>query len=255
MNDENEPKTLIKPPPKDGPRRGPKVKFYQEQADRFLAALRITGRRQDACFASGIAYRTLAEWRSSYRRGKMSSAAAAAFCEEIDRIESILPPDGPKRGPATVFTQAQSERFLAALMKGASYLECCRISGVPHDAFCTWRKAARNGELRSQAVAEFLRRVETTEAESTVALIAMIREAGANDWRAAAWAIERRDRRATLMASQAKIQAEAKLAPVLMQARIDALKGIGAGMSGATDDELDQIAAILEGAKRRGSAG
>lgn len=162
-----------------------------------------------------------------------------------------LTQDGPRRGPAISLPAAQAERFLAALTQGASTLECCKISGISYRGFCAWRAADRRGTLTSREVEKFLRVVERTEAEGTAVLIGGVRLAARADWRAAAWLIDRRDRKGALLAAQQRARAEATLLPQLLQARIDALTGAGAALAGATDDELAQVATVLETVRRR----
>jgi hypothetical protein len=86
-------------------------------------------------------------------------------------------------GRPTKCTPDRVKRLLDAIRRGATFGLACRYAGISTDSLARWRN--RN--------AAFAAELDGAEAEAAIGwLTAIERAADRGDWRAAAWALERR---------------------------------------------------------------
>ena len=82
------------------------------------------------------------------------------------------------------------EALLAALAGRCTVADACWVAGVSDRTYRRWRA---RGEAGEGAFSAFLSAVQRTRAAARRDALAIIREAGKTDWRAAAWLVERSD--------------------------------------------------------------
>jgi hypothetical protein len=86
-------------------------------------------------------------------------------------------------------TTEQRERFIALIRVGISKSAACDEVGVfSVDTLTAWEKKAKDGDER---YVDFIRDVKQAHARSKIELQTTVKKAGAADWRAAAWLLER----------------------------------------------------------------
>lgn len=81
-------------------------------------------------------------------------------------------------------------KLLQALVAGNQYRPACAFAGIHYHTFLNWMKqgeAATKGEF-----VDFLDSVQRAVAQGEIASVAKIKRAEDEDWRAAAWMLERR---------------------------------------------------------------
>lgn len=96
-----------------------------------------------------------------------------------------------KPGRPNKLTPARLERILYAVRLGAARHTQAKVGGISESCLQSWiakGKAAKSGEYR-----DFLDRLDEAEAEGELTMLGRIDEASLNDWRAAAWRLERTD--------------------------------------------------------------
>jgi hypothetical protein len=109
--------------------------------------------------------------------------------------KSILSDTGPS-GPRVALDTAHLWGYFTAFMKRingsaekphervaewASIESACSLAGIHRDTYYEWRRRRDLGP-----------RIDAALAEGEAALVATVRQAGGQDWRAAAWILERR---------------------------------------------------------------
>jgi hypothetical protein len=88
----------------------------------------------------------------------------------------------PMAGRPSKRTPERAQRLLDAVRDGNTLQAACACAGISEDVLARWRRQS----------AEFAESVTRAIAESEVALVATIRKASTDDWRASAWLLERR---------------------------------------------------------------
>ncbi len=89
----------------------------------------------------------------------------------------------------TKLTPALQATFVQALSVGATHKLACEYAGITQETFYAWLRLALKGKAPYSAFSEAI-----TRAQGSVAIswLAKIEAAGADDWRAIAWKLERR---------------------------------------------------------------
>lgn len=83
----------------------------------------------------------------------------------------------------------ERHRHIVNFIKGGSTIvNACRAVGISQEAFFTWM---RHGKAGKEEYAAFFRDVEEAKARARFRLERVIIEAAPEDWRAAAWMLER----------------------------------------------------------------
>lgn len=90
--------------------------------------------------------------------------------------------------PPTI-TLAKAEMIVRMIARGNYHQTACFVTGVPHNTFIDWGKKAKEGRQPYALLFELVREAEYI-AESRY--MAIIERAAIEDWRAAAWYLERR---------------------------------------------------------------
>lgn len=88
----------------------------------------------------------------------------------------------------------RKERLLRALRTGAHAETACRVAGIGYSTFAEWMQRGKGIHKRGggKEYTEFAEAVTQAIAEAEMALTARVRNATAEDWRAASWMLERR---------------------------------------------------------------
>lgn len=85
-------------------------------------------------------------------------------------------------GRPTKYSEAVVQRLTTAIRLGATYAAACGYAGISDDTLANWR-TTKSG---------FSERLARAEGEATVRWLTKINHAATDDWRAAAWMLERR---------------------------------------------------------------
>lgn len=112
----------------------------------------------------------------------------------------------PKLTPET------ETRLLSLLRAGVPREVACAGVGVNSRTLRVWLSRARGGELKFQAFAD---KVEAAQAEAQSSMLVQIRKAGAKDWKALAWFLERVFSERYGYKSQVKVSVESELEHML----------------------------------------
>jgi len=100
-------------------------------------------------------------------------------------------------------TPEVEERMVRAISVGAAYKDACAYAGISYQTFLNWKKRAQQSEARSddgcdepeettRRFVEFFDRIKKAQGDAAMSWLATINKAAKRDWRAAAWALERR---------------------------------------------------------------
>ena len=116
-----------------------------------------------------------------------------------------------KRGRPSELTPELKERFLNAIAAGSHYEPACAYAGIAYSTFREWMQRGIGTNRRrasNQEYADFAEAVQGAEAKGELSAIASIRGASKDDWRAAAWMLERRHSDRWASTQKVKIQVE-----------------------------------------------
>lgn len=99
---------------------------------------------------------------------------------------------GKARSPGrpSKLTAATKQKLTRAIALGATYELACQSAGIAYQTFRQWMlkgEAAQTGEYR-----DFVEAVRASEGRGAVLKLGKIDRAALDDWRAAAWILERR---------------------------------------------------------------
>lgn len=122
-----------------------------------------------------------------------------------------MPPrEGPGRPPK--LTSEMETRLLSLLRAGVPREVACAGVGIADRTLRIWLTKARAGEKSFQ---EFADKVEAAQAEAQSTMLVQIRKAGAKDWKAIAWMLERVFSGRYGYKSQVKVSLENELEKIL----------------------------------------
>ena len=116
-----------------------------------------------------------------------------------------------KRGRPSELTPELKERFLSAIAAGSHYEPACAYAGIAYSTFREWMQRGIGTNRRrasNQEYADFAEAVQGAEAKGELSAIASIRGASKDDWRAAAWMLERRHSDRWASTQKVKVQVE-----------------------------------------------
>jgi transposase len=91
----------------------------------------------------------------------------------------------------TLLTSELGERLVAALRAGNVIHVACEAVGIDRRTYSRWMERGRSGRARDNAYRELRAQVESARAEAEARAVTQIARAAAEDWRAAAWLLER----------------------------------------------------------------
>ncbi len=97
----------------------------------------------------------------------------------------------PHPGRPTKMTADRVARLQEALRGGHTRVTAAALAGIGTSTLYAWMAAANRPDAAPEFV-EFLDAIKTAEVEAEDALLAIIRDAAAKQWQAAAWILERR---------------------------------------------------------------
>jgi hypothetical protein len=99
-------------------------------------------------------------------------------------------PEMPRgRGRPTKLTDSVIAKLVLFISAGNPYKIACAAVGVGYSTFAGWMAAAESGDPEYQ---DFLEHITHAQAEAAQRLLAKVEGAADDDWRAAAWILERR---------------------------------------------------------------
>jgi len=97
-----------------------------------------------------------------------------------------------KVGRKTTYNEIVKNRIIDALLKGHFISEACALAGISTASFYKWYNLGLDGD---PVYKEFSDAIDEAQAQAVTDALTDIREAGRDDWRAAAWFLERRSRK------------------------------------------------------------
>jgi hypothetical protein len=98
-------------------------------------------------------------------------------------------------GRPSLLTPEVRSRFVESIKAGAHYDVACEYAGISYKTFRDWMQrglGTHSSRKSSREYVEFAEEVTRAEAHGEIAAIVAIRAACKEDWRAAAWMLERR---------------------------------------------------------------
>ena len=98
--------------------------------------------------------------------------------------------DTAKSGRPSAMTEQVVSDIVNALAAGAAVKAAAGAAGISERTYYLWRERGEQ-EGADEAFLQFLQRTTRAREQGKVALTASIRKAAAEDWRAAAWLLER----------------------------------------------------------------
>lgn len=98
-------------------------------------------------------------------------------------------PPKPHVGRKTKLTPETQQLIIQALSVGATHRIACEYAGIHQDTFYLWLQKGAEGK---PPYSEFSEAVTRTQGRAAVGWLAKIEAAGAEDWRALAFKLERR---------------------------------------------------------------
>lgn len=118
-----------------------------------------------------------------------------------------------KRSPTEPkFTQALADKFVDIVRRGNFRETACAQVGVDPSTMRKWLRAAANGDKRYAA---FVRSLDQAEAEAEDLMVTTIRLAAREDWKAAAWYLERRGPKRWGFKAQVEVSVQEELQRIL----------------------------------------
>jgi hypothetical protein len=90
------------------------------------------------------------------------------------------------------YNESVKNRIVEALQKGHFISEACALAGISTQSFYKWYNLGVEGDAR---YTDFSDAIDEAQAQAVTDALTDIREAGRDDWRAAAWFLERRSRK------------------------------------------------------------
>ncbi len=136
------------------------------------------------------------------------------------------------------------EQIALAVSSGTSYRAAAQSAGVAESTLHSWlargraEQGARRGAPGERPYVKLLEAVEEASARAEVRAAALISRAAENDWRAAAWFLERRDPETFGRRLAVEHTGDD---PVTIDALLD----------GCSDEELEVLQAVATRARRR----
>jgi len=116
-----------------------------------------------------------------------------------------------KLGRPSQLTPELKEKFLSAIVAGSHYEPACAYVGICYGTFRMWMQRGQGTHKNrkpSQEYVDFVEAVQGAEAKGELSAIASIRGASKDDWRAAAWMLERRHSDRWASTQKVKVQVE-----------------------------------------------
>lgn len=110
------------------------------------------------------------------------------------------------------FTQALSDKFVEIVRRGNFRETACAQVGVDPSTMRKWLRMAAAGDKR---FARFVKALDAAEAEAEDVMVAAIRLAAREDWRAAAWYLERRGPKRWGFKAQVEVSVQEELQRIL----------------------------------------
>lgn len=99
-----------------------------------------------------------------------------------------------KTGRPSDLTPELEGKLLSMIRAGAPLQSACAACGIGYSTLNEWRRRGEGTHKRKATpeYQEFSQKLSIAEAQAEVNLVALIRAAVPNDWRAGAWLLERR---------------------------------------------------------------
>lgn len=94
-------------------------------------------------------------------------------------------------GKPSLLTEELADQVVTMLRSGTLPRVACEAVGIDIRTLQRWLERGRSGRERDKAYREFTERVGRARAEAEARAVAQIARAASEDWRAAAWLLER----------------------------------------------------------------
>jgi hypothetical protein len=101
-----------------------------------------------------------------------------------------VPPSKPTGRP-TLLTPELAEQLTALLRAGNQIHVVCDAVGIDRRTYSRWMQRGLSGRARDKPYRELRAQVERARAEAEARAVTQIARASTEDWRAAAWLLER----------------------------------------------------------------
>lgn len=96
-------------------------------------------------------------------------------------------------GRPSKFTPEIRKALIEAIIAGLTYTHACQIVGIDYVTFTLWRtKGSKLESADEEGYFDFFNALTRAETNASTVMMAHIRKAATDDWRAAAWWLERR---------------------------------------------------------------
>jgi hypothetical protein len=95
-----------------------------------------------------------------------------------------------KTGRASKMKKDVIQKLVHAIKTGCTYDLACQYAGIERTTFYNWMKAGREG--KTQKHIDFFNTIEEANASGAMTNLQLMQEAAKEDWRSAAWILERR---------------------------------------------------------------
>ncbi|HKE79025.1 MAG TPA: hypothetical protein VKB54_06940 [Solirubrobacteraceae bacterium] len=100
-------------------------------------------------------------------------------------------PPRKRVGRPTALTPELAERLVELLRAGSHPDVACKVVGIGRRTYYRWLARGQSNRARDRPYADLRDRIGQARAEAEARAVAQIARAGADDWRAAAWFLER----------------------------------------------------------------
>ena len=95
-----------------------------------------------------------------------------------------------RTGRRTKLTKPTIQKLVSAIKLGCTYELACKYAGIDKSTFYLWMKAGR--ENKSTEHLDFFNQIQKAEAFGAMTNLELIQKAAKEDWKPAAWLLERR---------------------------------------------------------------
>lgn len=94
-------------------------------------------------------------------------------------------------GRPSLLTPELQDQIATMIRAGTSVTVACEAAGISRETFYQWLKRGESRAAKDAAHREFRERISSARAEAEARAVTIIATAAREDWRAAAWLLER----------------------------------------------------------------
>lgn len=118
-------------------------------------------------------------------------------------------------GRPSLLTPKTKQKLIEAIKAGSHYETACAYAGISYSTFREWMQRGQGTHKRrktDQDYVDFADAILEAESQGEISAIAAIKAASKNDWKAAAWMLERRHSARWASTQKVQLQVEQQLA-------------------------------------------